>query len=361
MTFDAGKLAFRAWSWPAGQLRTTAPLVLPRKSLLAQCLEARFSPNGKHLVAVLHYSDCPRAGPSGPEQSFVETWDLAAGKLLGRTKWDTQNQPVLLSHHTGLYLLGQDSAIRDAVTGRLLVKLKLPEGRGLGLVGAVGAALAPDGRTVVIGAGFTEQPILLFEARTGRLRGRLPMPANSLTGLSVLPDGRLVSLGITATVWSIALHPAPAADVDPRQEWERLSDPDPEKAYPAMAKLAGTPLQALELIRDRVRPVPKLSATAVERILRNLDADDFKDREAANKELDRLGAAAVPRIKARLEAGAPPEMKKRLEAFLVEHDREDLPADELRSLRCLKSSKRSPRPRPASSWPTWPPASPTPA
>jgi hypothetical protein len=74
----------------------------------------------------------------------------------------------------------------------------------------------------------------------------------------------------------------------------------------------------------------------MDRIFRKLDAEDFTEREGASKELDRLGALAVPRVKARLAEGAPAEMKRRLEAFLAEHGREELAADVLRSLRAVE-------------------------
>jgi hypothetical protein len=102
-----------------------------------------------------------------------------------------------------------------------------------------------------------------------------------------------------------------------------------------MGRLAGT-AEAMAVIAKRVRAVPKMSETALERILRNLDAEEFALREAASKELGRLGAVAVPRVKTRLAEGGSAEMKKRLETFLAEHDGEDLPSDELRSLRAVE-------------------------
>jgi RNA polymerase sigma factor (sigma-70 family) len=380
VTLDAKWTAFRVWSWPAGRLQKTVPLVMPDKFELNQCAEARFIPDGKHFVAVL-YCIGPGEQPGQRQlinHPFVETWDLAAGKRLGRMElerwyrhppgrvskdtvfydWDTESHPLLMPHPTGLYYSGNDGEVRDAMTGRLLVRLERPEVRGLdpnfphssvGVGPARGprfpegrrlipdftrAALAPDGRTVAVCPGELHEPVLLFETRTGRLRGTLPVPGGTVTGLSFLPDGRLIVLGTTATVWSVALHPAavPAADLD--WEWEKLGEADAEKAWPAMAKLAASPGETVERIGRRVRPVPT-EATLV-RLCRNLDAEEFRDREMASQELDRLGVLAVPRVKARLAAVASEEVKRRLGLFLEKYERENLAAVELRALRAVE-------------------------
>jgi RNA polymerase sigma factor (sigma-70 family) len=337
VTLDGKEAALHVWTWPAGDLRRTLALVPPRRLKLARCGDARFTPDGKHFVAVLAYSDPAeqqwiRAVPDHP---FIETWDPEAGKLLGQVEI-TKNQPVLIPHARGLYFWGKEDEIRDAVTGRALTKLHVPENRGLGLEWLRSLALSPDGRTVAAGWGFNDQHLLLFETRTGRFREMPPLPGRSVTGLSFLPDGRLVSAGTTATVWSVGLRPVTAAGADPLSEWEQLGDPDPEKAWPAMGKLAGTPTEALDLIGRQLRPVPNMAAESLDRILRNLDADQFEDREAAAKELDRLGALAVPRVKAHLARGPSAEVKRRLESFLADYERSDLSPAELRSLRAVE-------------------------
>jgi WD40 repeat protein len=335
VTLDTRKAAFRVWSWPAGELRTTVSLFQQGALRLTDCDAAHFTPDGKHFVAVVYYSDPAEQQEirQVPDHPFVETWDLAAGRQLGRVELQPGKSPLLIPHSTGVYFWGKGDEVRDAVSGRALGKLHMPMGRGLSLEWIRGMALSPDGRTLAACWGFNDQHVLLFETWTGRFREMLPEAGKSVTGLSFLPDGRLVSLGTTATVWSIGLHPdrAPAAGV--AEEWERLADPDPEKAWPAMGKLAGSPAEAVEVIRQHIRAVPRLSDKALARIFRDLNSEEFKDREAASKELDRLGPPAVPRVKAELAERLPAEVKRRLEVFLAEHDRESPSPDELRALR----------------------------
>jgi hypothetical protein len=343
LTLDPKKKAFRVWSWPAGQLQVTAPLTSPRRLLFTHCGDARFTPDGKQFAAVVYYADPgeQQVMRRVPDHPFVEAWDPAAGKLLTRTELGMRNTPALAPTPAGLYFWGKDDEVRDVVTGRVLTKLRVPEGRGMSLDWSR-AALSPDGRTVAVAGGFSEQTVLLFETWTGRYRGALPEKGRSTVGISFLSDGRLVSLATTATVWDVGLQPVPArgqgpwAEDERAREWERLGDPDPEKAWPAMAKLAGAPAEAVALARAHVRAVPALSDEALSRILRNLDAEEFKDREAASRALDRLGALAVPKVKAWLEKGASPEVTRRLTLFLAEHDRPEPAPGELRALRAVQ-------------------------
>jgi RNA polymerase sigma factor (sigma-70 family) len=338
LTLDRQKPAFRIWSWSAGELLTTAPALPPPQLRLAHCTSAHFTPDGRHFAAVVYYDNAANRGlkDRAPDRPFVETWDATTGKRLGRTELQMMETPMLLPHPSGLYVLGKDAEVRDVLSGQLLVKLQAPPGQGLGLEWKRAAALSPDGRTVAVGVGFIGQQLLLFEARTGRYRTRLPMPGRSVTGLSFLPDGRLVSLGETATVWSVALQPADGADRDLDREWLRLGEPEPEKAWPAMRKMAGVSAEAVDFIRRRVRPVPKLSDETMRRIFRDLDADEFELREAASKELEQLGALAVPRARAVAAGNVSLELKRRLTRFLDRHDRAELPADELRALRAVE-------------------------
>jgi WD40 repeat protein len=339
LSLDTKQPAFRVWSWPAGELWKSVPLVPPRKLRLAQCVAAEFTPDNKGFVALVYYYDLTdrQVMPRTPAYPFVETWNLAAGKLLGRIELKARFFPNLMPHPSGPFFLDIEK-VRDAITGAPLVQLHVHEGRAISLAAAQ-AALSPDGRTVAISAHYPDQQLLLCEARTGRCRQTLPVPDKEITRLSFLPDGRLATLGSTALVWSVNLQPAPGGERlgarDLAGDWERLGGADPEKTWPVMRKLAGAPA-AVALLRKHVRAVPRLSEKSLERIFHQLDAPRFKDREAAKQELDHLGSVAVPRVKAKLAAGVSLELQRRLEIFLARYGTLDLPPEELRARRAVE-------------------------
>ena len=115
-----------------------------------------------------------------------------------------------------------------------------------------------------------------------------------------------------------------------------LGDPDPKVARPAMGRLAGRGTSAVEFIRKRVPPVPRIREGTIDRLVKSLDAAGFREREAASADLDCLGPAAIGAVKARLQAGVSEEARARLQRFLDKHDHPDLQPDELRSLRAIE-------------------------
>jgi hypothetical protein len=147
-----------------------------------------------------------------------------------------------------------------------------------------------------------------------------------------------VTAGDTALVWDVGLRHAAAAvrrgETDLAELWAALADPD--KAWRAMARLAESGDSAVTFVRQRIRPVPRGTDAHLDRIFRALDANRFPDREAASKELDALGAAAVGRVKARLKPGVPEEVRARVGRYLAKYDRPGPHADELRSLRAVE-------------------------
>src|SRR5262249_35845450 len=90
--------AFRVWSWPAGALLKTVPLLPPEKRRSALCEACSFTPDGKQFVAVVHYSGPSEWQIKGPsaDRPFVERWDLGAGKMLGRVDAKGLDHPVLV-------------------------------------------------------------------------------------------------------------------------------------------------------------------------------------------------------------------------------------------------------------------------
>jgi RNA polymerase sigma factor (sigma-70 family) len=341
VSLDRKAPALRVWSWPDGAALRTIRMVLPGKFRVSRCAAVSFTPDGKQLVTVMHY-----AAPDPlkiqfqqvPDDRFIERWDLTTGKLLEQTHTKDFSNPLLLPAGNRLLLL-EKSQVRDAVSGREIVQLSFADGQTRDLTWASGAALSPDGRTLAVTEG-SGTSILLFEMRTGRHRATLSAEGRYQHALRFLPDGRLVSAGDTALVWAVGLpHRAtgkePLSEGDLARLWANLSEVAPEKAWPAMTRLAQD-RTTVAFIRKQVQPVPKVTEADLDRLFRQLDADRFKDREKASRELARLGAGAVARVKARLKKGVSEEVKKRVKPFLDRYDRPGLSPDELRSLRAVE-------------------------
>jgi hypothetical protein len=119
--------------------------------------------------------------------------------------------------------------------------------------------------------------------------------------------------------------------------WADLAHRDAAKAYRAMCLLATCPRQTLALIREHIRPVPRLSPAELSRLVARLDADDFADRERAEGELRRLGEQALPALRESVKGrSASLEAQRRIEGLLdALEGRSAPPGETVRALRAV--------------------------
>jgi hypothetical protein len=106
------------------------------------------------------------------------------------------------------------------------------------------------------------------------------------------------------------------ADLD--SLWTDLASEDGPKAYRAMGALSARPERTLSGLRPRLKAALHEVATQMSRtgsLIADLDSDSFARRDAAAKELEKLGAAAEPALRSALADQPSPEVRKRIEAI----------------------------------------------
>jgi hypothetical protein len=120
----------------------------------------------------------------------------------------------------------------------------------------------------------------------------------------VTPDGRTLATGHpdgTVLLWDLPAGgggaAAPLAAGRLAELWEALAGEDPAEAYAAGWELDARPAQAVELLRAKLTPARPADGATVAKLVEGLDAPAFADREAAEEELSRLGAAAAPALR----------------------------------------------------------------
>jgi hypothetical protein len=86
-----------------------------------------------------------------------------------------------------------------------------------------------------------------------------------------------------------------------------------------MAVLAAAPAEAVPLLREKLRPAAVPTDADLDRLVGQLDAAAFADREKAAAELERFGPNAVSRVKDRLGRATSAEVRKRLTGFLDQY------------------------------------------
>jgi len=93
----------------------------------------------------------------------------------------------------------------------------------------------------------------------------------------------------------------------------------------------------VSFLDDHLQPV-RVDGKRIERLLADLDGNEFAAREAAERELTELGDRAEPRLRQALEDKPSLEMRRRLQAILAGPKR--LSADSLRTLRAIAVLER---------------------
>jgi hypothetical protein len=125
-----------------------------------------------------------------------------------------------------------------------------------------------------------------------------------------------------------AVKPLTAAELD--RLWTELAG-ERRAADDAIETLAGAPAQAIPFLGPRVRAAgPAVDAKAIAALIAKLDNASFEEREAASKELPKLGIEALPQIGKAATESKSVEVRQRAGEILEKLKTADLTPDQRR-------------------------------
>jgi WD40 repeat protein len=189
-------------------------------------------------------------------------------------------------------------------------------------------AISPDGRLLVTARGsLPAVPYRLefWDLANGKKIHTLDgLPAHA-TRLAFAPDGkRLASCLEDATIliWEVAavywhVH-RPRKELQPAdwpRLWQELSDLDAHRAHQAIWTLADAGDQTVGLLKQKLQPA-KADPAVVKRLIADLDSVQFPVREAATRELEKLGDLAEAHLQRELKKSLSLEARRRVERIL---------------------------------------------
>jgi WD40 repeat protein len=303
-----------------------------------------FSPGGKYL-----------ASWGGP---VVYLWDVRSGKRL----------PDLREHGNeddgGMHALGFSpneatlATIDGAKTLRLWevasgkIRFHIPADKGQ----SYRFQFSPNGRYLalpVISKTETDHPVRkgenevvrLFDLLTGCLVHEFKEQGGRIWGLAFSPDGKLFASGGEAgnvIVWDVnevlAKKAVDSPTLTARQLdklWEDLGGADARIAFQAVGTLALSPKDSVPFLKEHIRAVAPADKARCDRLLADMESEDFELREKAARELLKLGDGIRPALRKTLANMPSMEMRRRIELLLSELNT-SLPIRERRSVEVLE-------------------------
>jgi WD40 repeat protein len=330
-----------------------------------------FSPDGKLLAEGFW--------PKGNPSSVVRLWDVASGKrseheLAGTCPVFSSDSSILAT----IGSLGPRRAIRfwKAATGEKIHTMSTnedirclafsPDGKTLATgsdtitlyllswdkqsgvqvgpprlaafsCGAITTlAFSPDGR--MLASSGSDLAIHLWETASGKERARLQgLAATALNtyveSLTFSADGRRLASGSadsTILLWDVTgrfrdgeLRPAKLSEKELEDRWAGLASNDAMRAGRAIWSLVAAGPQAISLLGERLRPaIAKVSPELVDRLITDLDAENFKTRQKARRELAKLGELCEPALRRALAKRPSLELRRSLQELLSQLDEE---------------------------------------
>jgi WD40 repeat protein len=349
----------RLWDVRTGKQRACHPLKEVAERLA-------FSPDGKVLAAC---------------SDRVSVWEVATGK--GRSYppqeglvhlWYADGRLLALTHE---YKEGDIHAVWDVTLGKRVVAIPVGQSGN----GPWTFAVSPDGRTLATGRNYhgansRTMTVRLYELTTGELRRQFRGHTGFfIEDLAFSADGRRLASGCgdaTVLVWGVygtpgRKPPAALTDEQLKRVWEGLASSAPappadvkgggdvkprpdagehagvSPAFEAMQALIAVPRQTIPLLKQHLRPVPRLSPGRLTKLLADLGDSRFAVREKATAELEKLDELAEAALRRALEDRPALEVRRRVERLLNRIDSlrgPQMPSERLRTLRALEVLER---------------------
>jgi RNA polymerase sigma factor (sigma-70 family) len=305
---------------------------------LTPVVSIAFTPDSKTIISrgVVFFGF--RSGePGESETKFVRSWDIASGR-------ERRSIPADLPHTSALSpdgrtvasagRFGKNVELREVLTG---------ESRGT-LTGesdmVFEIAFSPDGRTVA--TANMDGTVRFFDPFTAKQLGKLEGHRGWVQSVAFSPDGRTLvsgSIDTTALVWDVTRFTQRANVELTAQEqdqcWKDLGR-DAGIAYQAMGKLLYSPKATVALLDKQLSPAPDADKERIAKLLADLDSKEYKVREQASRDLEKLGEVAAPAVQKALSANPPLEMRRRLELLLTKLEDASLPPETLRQVRAIE-------------------------
>ena len=266
-------------------------------------------------------------------------WDIASSSAVLRIEDAAESfRAVAFSRDRRLFAAAGDGGaihVMEMASGLEAFTLK-----GKGAVRAL--AFSPDGS--VLASGGSDGVLRLWDMESGGEGTPRRGHSKEITALAFSPDGTLAtgSADGTALVWEgrVERDPVtPPADGKFPGLWETLADADAARASRAVLPLAAAGDRAVAFFAKQF--AAEGDPARIAKLIADLDAEAAEVRDAAQRELVRLGPRADADIRRAMNASPSPEAAGRLEEVILSWGRpEEAGPATHRWLRAMAAAER---------------------
>src|SRR5262249_8980627 len=190
------------------------------------------------------------------------------------------------------------------------------------------AAFSPDGRYLAIAV--PEYLVQIWEVATWTKRCEFKSISDRSITLTFGPGGRLFTGNQDTTVLAWDMRPPRVAGSVPLESaWNDLAKQDAAESFQSEGRFLETSADAVKFFAERIKPVETLDPKRVERLLADLNSNEFAVREAASKALAGLDEQATPYFEEALKSTGAAEVRVRVTRILEQRRGAALTADQI--------------------------------
>jgi WD40 repeat protein len=354
--------------------------------------------DGKKLIAFSSYYARKNGGPHYRD-TLITGWDTETRKQLFRRRLPSMESQTCMSVDARLLAMSHPSSefekalgqgpmrIEDLATGELLLRLPVLEGQSwplafspdgrflasvhanfgrrkkddpkstgsnlilwelataaevlsLPLAGQYRVAFSADGRLLVLTDALQE--ILVWDLAQHRELRRFKGFDSEVTSLAFAPNRRQIVSGLadsTFLIWDVGTPAMPETGKlgakEMAKSWDDLAGNDAPQAFRARWTLASASDATLALFRTRLKPAQPADSGRLQKLVEDLDSQQFAVRNAANKELEGLGDLAADALRQVVEKTSSLELRRRAQSLLEKLRGPITSSEALRALRAV--------------------------